>query len=59
MYNLSQGCDEMQKILSYMRKAIEDYNMIKNGDKIAVRIIWRKRFYNLTYGPKSNAKILS
>ena len=26
----------MQRILSYMRKAIEDYNMIQEGDKIAV-----------------------
>ena len=26
----------MQKILSYMRKAIEDYNMIEENDKIAV-----------------------
>ncbi len=28
----------MQKILSYMRKAIEDYNMIDDGDKIAVAL---------------------
>lgn len=28
----------MQKILSYMRKAIEDYNMIEDGDKIAVAL---------------------
>lgn len=28
----------MQKILSYMRKAIDDYNMIENGDKIAVAL---------------------
>ena len=26
----------MQRILSYVRKAIDDYNMIENGDKIAV-----------------------
>ena len=26
----------MQRILSYMRKAIEDYNMIEEGDKIAI-----------------------
>ena len=25
----------MQKILSYMRKAIDDYGMIEDGDKIA------------------------
>ena len=28
----------MQKILGYMRKAIEDYNMIEEGDKIAVAL---------------------
>ena len=26
----------MQRILSYMRKAIEEYNMIEENDKIAV-----------------------
>ena len=26
----------MQRILSSLRKAIEDYNMIEDGDKIAV-----------------------
>ena len=26
----------MQKILSYMRKSIEEYNMIEENDKIAV-----------------------
>lgn len=26
----------MQRILSYMRKAIEEYHMIEEGDKIAV-----------------------
>lgn len=30
----------MQKILSLLRKAIEDYHMIDEGDKIAVRLIW-------------------
>ena len=29
----------MQRILSYMRKAIEDYNMIEENDKIAISII--------------------
>ena len=28
----------MQRILSYMRKAIEDYNMIEDGDIIAVAL---------------------
>lgn len=40
----------MQKILSYMRKAIEDYHMIEDGDKIAVRTIWRQRFHYHAYG---------
>ena len=26
----------MQRILSYMRKALEDYKMINEGDKIAI-----------------------
>ncbi len=30
----------MQRMLSYIRKAVDDYNMIEDGDKIAVRIIW-------------------
>ena len=28
----------MQRILSYMRKAIENYNMIEEGDKIGVAL---------------------
>ena len=28
----------MQKILSYMRKAIDDYNMIEDGDKVAIGV---------------------
>ena len=31
----------MQRILSYIRKAVDDYNMIENNDKIAVRAFWR------------------
>ena len=27
---------KMQRILSYMRKALEDYKMINEGDKIAI-----------------------
>lgn len=27
---------KLQKLLSYVRKAIDDYNMIENGDKIAI-----------------------
>ena len=28
----------MQKLLSYLRKAIDEYNMIEEGDKIAVAL---------------------
>ena len=28
----------MKHILSYMRRAVEDYNMIEEGDKIAVAL---------------------
>ena len=28
----------MQQILSYMRKAIEDYKMIEEGDKIGIAL---------------------
>ena len=28
----------MRKILSYMRRAVEDYHMIEEGDKIAVGV---------------------
>lgn len=48
----------MQRILSYIRKAVDDYNMIEDGDKIAVRAFWRKRFNHFTYGTKKFAKIL-
>ena len=41
----------MQRIVSHIRKAIEDYNMIEEGDKIAVGLSGRKRFYHFTYVP--------
>ena len=40
----------MQKILGYMRKAIKEYNLIKNGDKIAVGISGGKDSLVLIYG---------
>lgn len=43
----------MQKILSKMRKAIDDYNMISNGDKIAVALSGGKDSVTLLYGLKN------
>ena len=28
----------MQRMLSYLRRAVDDYNMIEDGDKIAVGV---------------------
>ena len=43
----------MQKILSKMRKAIEDYNMIEEGDKIAVALSGGKDSVTLLYALKN------
>lgn len=43
----------MQRILSYMRKAIEDYNMIEEGDKIAVGLSGGKDSITLLMGLKA------
>ena len=43
----------MQKILSYMRKAIEDYNMIEEGDKIAVALSGGKDSISMLMGLKN------
>ena len=43
----------MQKILSFMRKAIEDYNMIEEGDKIGVALSGGKDSISLLMGMKT------
>ena len=43
----------MQKILSKMRKAIEDYKMIQEGDKIAVALSGGKDSVTLLYALKN------
>ena len=43
----------MQKILSYMRKAIEDYNMIEEGDKIGVALSGGKDSISMLMGLKA------
>ncbi len=43
----------MQKILGYMRKAIEDYNMIDDGDKIAVGLSGGKDSISMLMGFKA------
>ncbi len=43
----------MQKILSYLRKAIEHYNMINDGDKIAVGLSGGKDSITLLMGLKA------
>ncbi len=43
----------MQQILSYMRKAIEDYHMIEEGDKIAVALSGGKDSISMLMGFKN------
>ena len=43
----------MQKILSKLRKAVEDYNMIEEGDKIAVALSGGKDSVTLLYALKN------
>ena len=43
----------MQKILGYMRKAIEEYNLIEDGDKIAVALSGGKDSTTLLLGLKN------
>ena len=43
----------MQRILSYIRKAVDDFNMIENGDKIAVGLSGGKDSISLLMGLKA------
>ncbi len=43
----------MQRILSYIRKAVDDYNMIDDGDKIAVGLSGGKDSITLLMGLKA------
>lgn len=43
----------MQKILGYMRKAIEDFNMIEDGDKIAIGLSGGKDSISMLMGFKA------
>lgn len=44
---------KLQKLLSYLRKAVDDYNMIEDGDKIAVGISGGKDSLTLLIGLKA------
>ena len=43
----------MQKILGYMRKAIDEFNMIEEGDKIAVAVSGGKDSLTMLLGLKN------
>lgn len=42
----------MKHILSYMRRAIEDYDMIEDGDKIAVALSGKGFYYFVKWAKK-------
>ena len=52
-WGLSLMEGNMQRILSYIRKAVDDYNMIDNGDKIAVGLSGGKDSIALLMGLKA------
>ena len=41
---------KMQQVLSYIRRAVDDYHMIEKGDRIAVGISGGKDSLTLLYG---------
>ena len=43
---------KQQKLLSLIRQAIQDYNMIEDGDRIAVGVSGGKDSLNLLYAMK-------
>ena len=43
----------MQRMLSYIRKAVDDYNMIEEGDRIAVGLSGGKDSITLLMGLKA------
>ena len=47
----------MQKILGYLRKAIEHYNMIEEGDKVAVALSGGKGSITLLKGLKALQRV--
>ena len=49
----------MQKMLSYIRKAVEDYDMIQDGDKIAVGLSGGKDSITLLMGLKALQRFYS
>ena len=38
--NIRKRGHAMQKMLSYVRRAVDHYNMIKEGDRVAVAARW-------------------
>ena len=49
----------MQRMLSYIRKAVDDYNMIEDGDKIAVGLSGGKDSITLLMGLKALQRFYS
>ena len=47
---------KLQQVLSYVRKALDDYHMIEDGDKIAVGISGGKDSLTLLYALRQTKK---